>query len=126
MSFAYGKGAAQVRKDFGRKPGDELTFCTAPRDTAGANGEPDEQRLADRERGRRADQRAEDLRLRAARRKGRDRRRVRQGGDQESVDGKVVYPGQKVEYQLTTQPNLPAGLAYQVSKSCSPTRTTST
>lgn len=37
-----------------------------------------------------------------------------QGGDQGSVDGKVVYPGQRVEYQLTTQPRLPIGLAYDV------------
>ncbi|RBP98696.1 hypothetical protein, partial [Bifidobacterium xylocopae] len=37
-----------------------------------------------------------------------------QGGDQSSVDGKVVHPGQKVEYQLDTQPKLPASLAYPV------------
>ena len=29
----------------------------------------------------------------------------------ESVDGKVVFPGQKVEYQLTTTPKLPGQLA---------------
>ena len=37
-----------------------------------------------------------------------------QGGGQESVDGKVVHPGQKVEYQLTTEPKLPADLATMV------------
>ncbi|MDE5641529.1 MAG: LPXTG cell wall anchor domain-containing protein, partial [Bifidobacterium castoris] len=37
-----------------------------------------------------------------------------QGGEQESVDGKVVFPGQRVEYQLTTTPKLPGNLAYQV------------
>ena len=37
-----------------------------------------------------------------------------EGGEQESVQGKVVYPGQKVEYQLNTQPQLPAGLAYGI------------
>ena len=37
-----------------------------------------------------------------------------QGGDQESVQGKVVQPGQRVEYQLTTQPQLPSDLAYEV------------
>lgn len=30
------------------------------------------------------------------------------------MDGKVVQPGQKVEYQLNTQPQLPADLAYEV------------
>lgn len=37
-----------------------------------------------------------------------------QGGEQESVQGKVVYPGQKVEYQLNTQPQLPSSLAYGI------------
>ena len=30
VNFADGKGAAQVRKDFGRNAGDELAFCTDP------------------------------------------------------------------------------------------------
>lgn len=30
------------------------------------------------------------------------------------MDGKVVYPGQRVEYRLETQPHLPGNLAYPV------------
>lgn len=30
VNFADGKGAARVREDFGRQPGDEVTFCTSP------------------------------------------------------------------------------------------------
>ncbi|RBP98889.1 hypothetical protein CRD59_06840 [Bifidobacterium xylocopae] len=39
-----------------------------------------------------------------------------QGGDQSSVDGKLAFPGQKLEYQLQTEPQLPSNLGYQVTK----------
>lgn len=108
-NFANGKGAQQVRKDFGKQPGDELTFCeAAPNGAKLTNG--------------------------GAQTVNGDKRPTNepwicgyippvekdvlgessQGGAQESVDGKVVFPGQKVEYQLTTTPKLPGQLAYDV------------
>ncbi len=116
ISFASGKGASQVRKDFGKKPGDELTFCTAPGDTAGANGASLTNSGSQTLNG--AVEQTNEPKIcgyvppvvKDVIGEGSE------GGDQASVDGKVVYPGQKVEYQLTTQPNLPAGLAYTVGK----------
>ena len=108
INFADGKGAAQVRKDYGKAAGDELTFCTAPngRDLTNSGSETvnnhtaptNEPSICGYVPPAKKDVVSEGS----------------QGGDQESVDGKVVYPGQKVEYQLNTQPQLPADLAYEV------------
>ena len=108
INFADGKGAAQVRKDFGKQAGDELAFCTAPNGKSLTNGgsetvnnhtEPtNEPQICGYIPPVKKDVVSE----------------ASQGGDQESVDGKVVQPGQKVEYQLNTQPQLPADLAYEV------------
>ena len=108
INFADGKGAAQVRDDFGKQAGDELTFCTAPNGKNLTNGgsetvnnhtEPtNEPQICGYIPPVKKDVVSE----------------ASQGGDQESVDGKVVQPGQKVEYQLNTQPQLPADLAYEV------------
>lgn len=113
VNMANGKGAAQVRKDFGKQPGDELTFCETP-----ANGTGSGAKLTNS----------------GAQTVNGDREptnepwicgyvppvkkdvigEASQGGAQESVDGKVVFPGQKVEYQLTTTPKLPGQLACDV------------
>ena len=108
INFADGKGAAQVRDDFGKQAGDELTFCTAPTgknltnsgsETVNNHTEPtNEPQICGYIPPVKKDVVSE----------------ASQGGDQESVDGKVVQPGQKVEYQLNTQPQLPADLAYAV------------
>lgn len=108
VNFADGKGAAQVREDFGRQPGDEVTFCTSPdgkgltnkgSQTVNGQTEPtNEPKICGYVPPVRKDVIAESS----------------QGGGQESVDGKVVHPGQKVEYQLTTEPKLPADLATMV------------
>lgn len=114
VSFASGKGAKQVRQDFGKAAGDELLFCQAPAPVAGgasadltnAGSESvnthtlptNEPKICGYVPPVNKDVLAE----------------ASQGGGQESVDGKVVYPGQKVEYQLVTEPKLPAGLAYGV------------
>ena len=108
INFADGKGAAQVRKDYGKAAGDELTFCAAPTgknltnsgsETVNNHTEPtNEPSICGYVPPAKKDVVSEGS----------------QGGDQESVDGKVVYPGQKVEYQLNTQPQLPADLAYAV------------
>ena len=108
INFADGKGAAQVRDDFGKQAGDELTFCTAPNGRNLTNGgsetvnnhtEPtNEPQICGYIPPVKKDVVSE----------------ASQGGDQESVDGKVVQPGQRIEYQLNTQPQLPADLAYEV------------
>ena len=108
INFADGKGAAQVRDDFGKAAGDELTFCTAPNGKNLTNGgsetvnnhtEPtNEPQICGYIPPAKKDVVSE----------------ASQGGDQESVNGKVVQPGQKVEYQLNTQPQLPSDLSYEV------------
>ena len=108
INFADGKGAEQVRKDFKKAAGDELTFCTAPdgkdltnggSETVNNHTEPtNEPKICGYIPPARKDVVSE----------------ASQGGDQESVQGKVVQPGQRVEYQLTTQPHLPSDLAYEV------------
>lgn len=109
IDFAGGRGAAQVRDDFGKKDaGDELTFCTAPdgkdltnsgSETVNNHTEPtNEPKICGYIPPVRKDVVSE----------------ASQGGDQESVQGKVVQPGQRVKYQLTTQPQLPSDLAYTV------------
>ncbi|WP_297301705.1 LPXTG cell wall anchor domain-containing protein [uncultured Bifidobacterium sp.] len=113
VRFAGGGGAAKVRKDLGRTPDQELTFCKAP-DGHGNQGEAlinsgsqtvNTQSVQTNEPGIcgylppvRKDVISE----------------AGQGGEQASVDGKVVFPGQRLEYQLDTQPSLPDNLAYPV------------
>lgn len=108
IDFAGGKGAEQARKDFKKAAGDELTFCTAPdgkdltnggSETVNNHTEPtNEPKICGY-----IPPAGKDVVGEAS-----------QGGDQESVQGKVVQPGQRVEYQLTTQPQLPSDLAYTV------------
>lgn len=108
VNFADGKGAEQARKDFKKDAGDELTFCTAPNgknltnsgsETVNNHTEPtNEPRICGYIPPVKKDVVSE----------------ASQGGDQESVQGKVVQPGQRVEYQLDTQPQLPSDLAYTV------------
>ena len=107
-NFANGGGAGQVRKDFKKDAGDELTFCTAPdgkdltnsgSETVNNHTEPtNEPKICGY-----IPPAGKDVVGEAS-----------QGGDQESVRGKVVQPGQRVEYQLDTQPQLPSDLAYTV------------
>jgi adhesin isopeptide-forming family sspB-C2 type protein len=107
VNFANGKGAAQVRADHGKQPGDELEFCdanstrftnsgsesvndvTTPTNVPAICGYVPPVK--------------KDVIGEAS-----------QGGNQASVDGKVVFPGQRVEYQLLTTPKLPDTLAYGV------------
>ena len=113
VRFANGGGASQVRNDLGGTPDQELTFCKAP-DGHGNQGEAltnsgsqtvNTQSVQTNKPGIcgylppvRKDVISE----------------AGQGGEQASVDGKVVFPGQRLEYQLDTQPSLPDSLAYPV------------
>ncbi|MCX8672833.1 LPXTG cell wall anchor domain-containing protein [Bifidobacterium sp. B4001] len=112
ISFARGKGAAQVRRDFGRQPGDELDFCQAP-GTGGGTGADLTNSAYEQVNTHRIDTNEPRICGYVPPVKKDVVSEASQGGDQDSVDGKVVYPGQKVEYQLTTQPKLPGLLAYQ-------------
>lgn len=109
INMANGEGAAQARKDMGVGEGDETSFCTAGKDgheltNSGAevvnnqSVSTNEPKICGYVPPVKKDVIGE----------------ASQGGDQDSVDGKVVFPGQKVEYQLTTQPKLPENLAYDV------------
>lgn len=109
INFANGGGAEQVRKDAGREPGAEVDFCTVPgsdakltnagSQTVNTQSEPTNEPWICGY----VPPVVKDVVSEAS-----------QGGEQESVDGKVVFPGQRVEYQLTTTPKLPGNLAYQV------------
>lgn len=111
-NFADGGGAAQVRSDYGKKPGDELTLCTdstaAKRtftnmgsvqinDSVEKTNEPalcgyippvhkDVVAAADED------------------------------GSQSSIEGKSVDEGDVVEYVLTTEPQLPDDLAATITE----------
>ena len=109
VNMANGKGAAQVRKDFGKNAGDELTFCTDPttkKDLTNAGGETvnnesqptNEPKICGYIPPVRKKVIAEGS----------------QGGANQDANDKVVYPGQRVEYRLTTKPQLPADLAYDI------------
>ena len=106
-NYANGGGAAQVRKDLGMAEGEEAAFC-------GVNN---------REFTNSGSQIVNDHEIKTNEPKicgyvPPVKKEVvsegSQGGEQESVDGKVVFPGQKVEYVLDTQPKLPDSLAYEI------------
>ena len=109
VNMANGKGAAQVRKDFNKAAGDELTFCTDPttkKDLTNAGGETvnnesqptNEPKICGYIPPVKKKVIAEGS----------------QGGANQNANGLVVYPGQRVEYRLTTKPQLPADLAYDI------------
>lgn len=108
VRLAHGKGAAQVRSDFHKDAGQEVAFCVNPAgdNLSNAGSESvnthtvatNEPRICAY-----IPPAVKDVIGEAS-----------QGGDQASVDGKVVYPGQRVEYQLLTEPKLPSTLAYAV------------
>lgn len=114
INFANGAGAAQVRSDFGKKAGEELEFCQAPGNGGDAQGAKLTNSGAQTVNGDTRETNepwicgyvppvTKDVVAEAS-----------QGGGQESVDGRVVFPGQKVEYQLLTTPKLPGQLAYDI------------
>ena len=113
VRFANGGGAAKVRKDLGGTPDQELTFCKAPNGhgsqgaalTNSGSQTVNTQSVQTNKPGIcgylppvRKDVISE----------------AGQCGEQANVDGRVVFPGQRLEYQLDTQPSLPDNLAYPV------------
>ena len=112
INFANGGGAKQVRSDFGKQPGDELTFCKEP----GAGGAELTNSAYEQVNTHKVATNEPKICGYVPPVKKDVVSEASQGGDQDSVDGKLVYPGQKVEYQLLTQPRLPDDLAYGVSR----------
>lgn len=108
VDFADGKGAAQVRKDFNKAAGDELTFCE----------NPDGSKLANSGSEKVNDETQPTNEPYICGYVPPVKKKVvaegSQGGGNQDANDKVVYPGQRVEYRLTTKPQLPADLAYDV------------
>lgn len=102
VNFANGKGAAQVRKDFRKAAGDELTFCENPDGSKLTN--------SGSEKVNNESQPTNEPHIcgYVPPVKKKVIAEGSQGGANNDADDKVVYPGQKVEYRLTTQPKLPA------------------
>lgn len=109
INMANGEGAAQARKDMGVGEGDETSFCTA-----GKNGHELTNRGAEVVNNQSVATNEPKICGYVPPVKKDVVSEASQGGDQDSVDGKVVFPGQRLEYQLTTQPKLPENLAYDV------------
>lgn len=108
VNFANGKGAAQVRKDFRKAAGDELTFCENPDGSKLTN--------SGSEKVNNESQPTNEPHIcgYVPPVKKKVIAEGSQGGTNNDADDKVVYPGQKVEYRLTTQPKLPADLGYRI------------
>lgn len=108
VNFANGKGAAQVRKDFRKAAGDELTFCENPDGSKLTN--------SGSEKVNNESQPTNEPHIcgYVPPVKKKVVAEGSQGGANNDADDKVVYPGQKVEYRLTTQPKLPADLGYRI------------
>lgn len=112
VNYANGGGAAQVRSDYGKQAGDELTFCDNPQSSTGKG------KLTN------AGSQSVNNETQATNEpyicgyvppvKKTVIAEGSQGGANQDVNGKTVYPGQKVEYRLTTTPELPASLAYSI------------
>jgi adhesin isopeptide-forming family sspB-C2 type protein/fimbrial isopeptide formation D2 family protein len=115
VNYANGRGASQVRKDAGVKAGDEVAFCGAP-SSSDADGSDTPFLNKGSEKLNDAVEKTNEPRIcgyvppvtkdvlaEAS-----------QGGGQESVDGRKVQRGQRVEYKLQTQPKLPTNLAYGI------------
>ena len=108
-NYANGAGAGQVRDDFGIEADDEITFCTAGKNGAELTNagsqtinthtvETNEPKVCGY-----VPPVVKDVVGESS-----------QGGAQDSVDGKIVFPGQRLEYRLETQPHLPDSLTYTI------------
>lgn len=108
-NYANGKGAKQVRKDAGVAAGSEVAFCENPATKEGLlnaghvtvnNDKKDtnEPNICGYVPPVKKDVVGESS----------------QGGDQDSINTKSVFPGQNVEYELMTTPQLSKDLAYDI------------
>lgn len=114
INLANGKGAAQARSDFGKQPGDELTTCVNPTQGGNVSGGKLSNSGAEQLNNHRVATNEPYVCVYVPPVKKDVISEASQAGSQESVDGKVVFPGQKVEYRLETQPQLPSDLGYTV------------
>jgi len=110
IDFADGKGAAQVREDFGKAADAELTFCTDPANDGHALSNKGVQKVNDTS----EPTNEPTICGYVPPVKKQVVAEGSEGGDQEDADQTTVFPGQKVEYRLTTSPRLPDDLAYAI------------
>ncbi|MCI1902042.1 MAG: LPXTG cell wall anchor domain-containing protein [Bifidobacteriaceae bacterium] len=115
VNYANGGGAKQVRTDFGKADGDEVTFCVNP-----DQGKAGSQKLVNAATETIEEGTAESNQPGICGYVPPVKKTVvseaSQGGDQSDINGKGVMPGQKVEYELTTNPQIPAALGYDITK----------
>ncbi|GGI15296.1 hypothetical protein GCM10007377_15190 [Galliscardovia ingluviei] len=116
INLANGKGAAQARKDFGKQPGDELTTCVNPNTGSDVNGGKLSNSGAEQLNNHNVATNEPHICVYTPPVKKKIIAESSQGGDQANIELKTVYPGQKVEYQLVTQPKLPNNLGYTIEK----------
>ena len=116
INFANGEGAQQVREDFGKQAGDELTFCTNPTENGTDDGAHLTNAGAQTVNGQRVETNEPWICGYVPPVKKAVIAEGSEGGDQGDANGTVVFPGQRVEYQLTTSPQLPGDMAYQVTE----------
>ena len=114
INLAHGKGAAQARKDYGKQPGDELTTCANPSTNGNAQGGKLTNAGAEQINNHKVATNEPNICVYVPPVKKDVISEASQAGTQESVNSKVVFPGQKVEYRLETQPQLPQDLGYTV------------
>ncbi|BDR53697.1 hypothetical protein KIM372_16040 [Bombiscardovia nodaiensis] len=101
---------AGIRKDYGKAPGDQLDACKNP-DGSGLTNKGNQQAghaPVD------TNQPAICLTVPSIHKDVIGE--ASQGGDQDSVDGKRVFPGQKVEYTVKVDPLIPANDAYEITE----------
>lgn len=108
VNFANGKGAAQVRKDFRKAAGDELTFCENPDGSKLTNSGSEKVNNESQPTNEPYICGYVPPVVKKVVAEG------SQGGANNDANDKVVYPGQKVEYRLTTRPQIPSDLAYRI------------
>lgn len=113
-NYANGKGAAQVRADAGKKATDEVEFCADPTTGAALNSHGLKNKGSESAAGKTKTTNepyvcgyvppvAKAVISEAS-----------QGGDQDDINGKSVMPGQKLEYELTSEPTIPNNLSYAI------------
>ena len=113
-NYANGKGAAQVRADAGKKATNEVEFCADPTTGAALNSHGLKNKGSESAAGKTKTTNepyvcgyvppvAKAVISEAS-----------QGGDQDDINGKSVMPGQKLEYELTSEPTIPNNLSYAI------------
>lgn len=109
-NYAHGKGAAQVRKDYGVSDGDEVIM------TNKADGSKFSNIASETIGGTTVKTNIPWIHGYVPPVKKNVLSAADQGGDQSDINDKNVEPGEQIEYNLTTEPKLPSSLSYDIEK----------